>query len=724
MIFLENLHNSESIIRVLHGLISDKNASENPPEEFLSAIGFEELYNSLFEIRKAIADIGIGEFNCTVEGKGYLPGLIKNHFSSLKHLTWQTKAIASGDFSQNVDFLGEFSDSFNSMTKELNSTIKQLKKSEKQYRLLFENAAEAIIIIQDGAIKKYNTMAANLLGYSDLEITYQQFYEFIHDDDKEFVAESRKERIENQVDYWVYNFRLVCKDNKVRIVEMNSIVIEWEAEPATLNFLIDVTERKMMEDVLRQSEEKYRLLTEFASDVIWVLNLKTLKFVYISPAVYNLRGITADEAMMQSLEECMTPDSLEKVKKIIKDNLNEFLENSNSENYYTYEIQQPCKDGRVIWVEVSTKFRYNKEGSIEIVGVSRNIEKRKKIEKEITYLSLHDQLTGLYNRRFYEEEIERLDRTNDNLPISFIMADVNGLKLTNDAFGHLAGDELLKNVADIIKQECRKDDILARIGGDEFVILLPKTDSDGAKELVARIKQAIKSKRTNMILSVSFGYATKYKAEDDIYKMYKSAEDYMYKHKLTESTGMKRETIKLISQNLYKKSLMEQYHSERVGELSKIIGIAMGLSNDRVYDLGLAGLLHDIGKIGIDEKILNDGRKLNEEEWLMVKRHPEIGYQILKSANEFASIAEYVLAHHERIDGSGYPKGLKGEEIPLESKIISIADAFDAITHKHSYAEARTQAEAIAELKNNAGTQFDYTIAKVFVENVLKKKWD
>jgi diguanylate cyclase (GGDEF)-like protein len=305
------------------------------------------------------------------------------------------------------------------------------------------------------------------------------------------------------------------------------------------------------------------------------------------------------------------------------------------------------------------------------------------------------------------------------------MADVNGLKLTNDAFGHLAGDKLIQKIGEILKQECRDDDIIARVGGDEFVLLLPKTDSEEAKKIVQRINMAISNtKIDHTILSVSCGWATKNEVNEEITHVYTQAEDHMYRHKLSESTSMKSETIKLITKTLYEKNEIEQHHCERVSILCKNIGTALGLSSDDVNELAIAGLLHDIGNIGIDEKILNIPGKLNEHQWIDVKRHPEIGYQILRSVNKFSHIAEFILSHHERLDGKGYPRGLKGNEIPLQSQILFIAEAYDAMISDKIYKDACLPETAIRELKNNVNLQFDPHIAKVFVEKVLGKEWN
>ncbi|WP_010238238.1 bifunctional diguanylate cyclase/phosphohydrolase [Clostridium arbusti] len=345
-------------------------------------------------------------------------------------------------------------------------------------------------------------------------------------------------------------------------------------------------------------------------------------------------------------------------------------------------------------------------------------------EQKLKYLSYHDQLTVLYNRRFFQEELKRLD-VERSFPLTIVMGDVNGLKLINDSFGHAMGDELLKKVAEIIIKGCRCDDITARLGGDEFVILLPKTGSYEAEQIIKRIKAMASTQKVNSVnISISFGYETKKNKEEKIEEIFKKAEDHMYKKKLFESPSMRGKTINAIISTLHEKNKREEHHSLRTSELCKSMGEALGLDEGEIEELKNVGLLHDIGKIAIEENILNKQEKLTDDEWKEIKRHPEIGYRILSTVNDMLEIAEYVLSHHERWDGMGYPKGLKGEEIPLQSRIISIADSYDAMTSERSYRSSLTEDVAIQELKINAGVQFEPELVRVFIEKVLDKALD
>jgi len=343
---------------------------------------------------------------------------------------------------------------------------------------------------------------------------------------------------------------------------------------------------------------------------------------------------------------------------------------------------------------------------------------------EITYLSYHDFLTELYNRRFWEKEIKRLN-IMENHPISIIIGDINGLKLINDTFGHEEGDEFLKKAATSIQSACHKDDIVARWGGDEFIILLLKTKKAEAEEVVNQIKYLYSAEMVNGIqVSISFGWDTKHTMNEEINTIFKNAEDDMYRNKTCENESIRSKMIHTIIKTLHEKNPREELHSKRVSELCQAIGKEIGLSDIELRMLKVGGLLHDIGKIAIEESILNKQEKLTDQEWNEVKRHPDIGSRILSSSCDMLELADYILAHHERWDGAGYPKGLLGEAIPMVARIIAIADSYDAMTSERPYRKVLSENSVLAEIRNNAGTQFDPKIARIFIEKVLNQQWN
>ncbi len=477
--------------------------------------------------------------------------------------------------------------------------------------------------------------------------------------------------------------------------------------------LKNLRDRRIAEIKLEKSNQSMASILLGTNVGTWEWSVQTGETVFnerwaemIGYTLHELSPTTIDTWIKHTNPEDLQ-QSEEQLKKIFSKEL----------DYYECACRMKHKNGSWIWVSDRGKVTsWTDDGKPLIMsGTHTDMTKQKKEEEEIEHLAFCDQLTGLYNRRFYEEELRRLD-TERNLPLTIIMGDLNGLKLINDSFGHRIGDELLKKVAEVLREGCRADDIVARVGGDEFVIILPKADAIETDKVISRMTQlSLNNKVGSINLSVSFGYGIKTTKKQRIQDVYKEAEDHMYRNKLYESSSIKSKMINLIMSSLYEKNNEEQLHSKRVSEICESIARKMNLEQELISQIKIAGLMHDIGKIGIDEKVLNRKGKLNESEWKEIKRHPEVGYRILSSANEFSEIATFALDHHERWDGQGYPKGLKGGEISLPARIIAIADSYDAMTRARTYREVLSEEEAIEEIKRCAGTQFDPTIVNIFV---------
>ena len=384
-----------------------------------------------------------------------------------------------------------------------------------------------------------------------------------------------------------------------------------------------------------------------------------------------------------------------------------------------YEIK--TSSGEVKWVLEQGQAIYDDRGKVRFIeGLIIDTTARRMREEELFYLSDHDNLTNLYNRSFFEIEAKRMDRKS-GLPFSFIIGNINGLRLVNDAFGHDEGDKLIIQTSHILRDCCRKRDILARTGGDEFSILLQLTDNKTALEIVKKIKAEcekhnLKESNKDYHINISLGVGTKEFIEQDFQRIMKDAEDEMYKRKLFEHKSSHSYILSSIKATLFEKSQETQEHAERIAILMKKVGMIMELSPIEIHELEMLSTLHDIGKIGIDDRVLKKPGRLTAEEWQEMKRHPEIGYRIAMSSPEFASVAEYILCHHERWDGSGYPKGLKGEEIPLECRILAIADAYDAMTNDRPYRKAWSREEVITYIQSLSGSHFDPFAVQLFVD--------
>ncbi|SKA75769.1 diguanylate cyclase (GGDEF) domain-containing protein [Caloramator quimbayensis] len=344
-------------------------------------------------------------------------------------------------------------------------------------------------------------------------------------------------------------------------------------------------------------------------------------------------------------------------------------------------------------------------------------EELKESEERLEFLSLHDYLTGLYNNAYFYKEIEKC--TKDDYPISIIMADLNGLKIINDTLGHEAGDKAIVKSSEIFNQVIKNKGIVARLGGDEFAVLLKLTDAKEADILINRMREKIYEYNANLNgnapLSISFGFATA-AYEKNLLEVLRMADDEMYRDKLLNTKSSKSNMMDMILETLREKDFITKGHTDRVKELCGIVGRKLYLNPKQMNNLLLLSEVHDLGKIGIPDSILIKPGKLDDDEWEIMKKHSEKGYRIALAIPELANIAELILRHHERWDGRGYPLGLKSDDIPIECRILSVVDSYDAMTNTRPYNKPKTKEEAINEIKRCSGTQFDPMIAEIFID--------
>ena len=347
---------------------------------------------------------------------------------------------------------------------------------------------------------------------------------------------------------------------------------------------------------------------------------------------------------------------------------------------------------------------------------------RLELKSEVEYLLHHDCLTGLCNRIFYEEEKARLN-ASDELPLSVIIGDINGLKMINKALGHESGDKIIKSTARIFKSCCRSTDIIGRTGSDEFSIILPGTDSKKAEHITRQITAACEEHNRSLDndllhINVCIGYATKSMTGISIDSVERIADENMCICKLLQNKSIHSTIVSSIRSTLNDKSQETAEHAERLAVLTRRIGEKLNLTVNELNELELFATLHDIGKISIGDEILNKSGKLSPDEWRKMKRHSEIGYNLAMSAAELKPIACYILSHHENWNGSGYPQGLSGEMIPMASRILAIADSYDAMTQDRVYRTAMNKDAALKEIRKNIGLKFDPAVAKVFLQLV------
>ncbi|MDD7793053.1 HD domain-containing phosphohydrolase [Clostridium sp. 'White wine YQ'] len=491
-----------------------------------------------------------------------------------------------------------------------------------------------------------------------------------------------------------------------------------------LNQLADSTNRMLMElnnayKDIKESDKRFRIIMEATSDGYLDFYVKSRE-VYISPEWKEEIGYEGENGieLFKSYVSKIHPDCIDRLRekfyKVIK----------GEEDSFTEEFKIIKESGDIIWVsqrgKVSEKDSHGKP--IRIVSTLSNITDRKKYEEEILYLSFTDKLTGIKNRAYMEKVFSELD-SNEEAKYFIIMGDLNGLKLVNDSFGHTEGDKLIYAASKILREACSTHEIISRWGGDEFIIVIVDKDRSYISKLIDDIKIAcLKETGYKFNISIALGYAEKNDEYPNTEAVMCLAEKRMYRNKLMEDKSSRNSTISSLLRTLHEKHSETEQHTMRIKKLSLKLGKRLGLSEDKLDELGLLALLHDIGKIGIPEQILMKPSSLTKEEFDIMKTHTEIGYRIAKSTPVLAHIADEILNHHEKYDGTGYPIGLKGEEIPLLARIINIVDSFDVMTHQRVYKEALSVEFAIEELKRCSGKQFDPYIVQEFIDLINEKK--
>lgn len=470
---------------------------------------------------------------------------------------------------------------------------------------------------------------------------------------------------------------------------------------------------QLKEKLLRESERRFRSLLENVKLITGIMD-KDGHIIFINDFALNLTGYMKEEVIGHSYFEIFVP---EKVKESAVDWFSRSLKNKNIINHDIDPIL--TKYGQIRFINWNLTLLFDSEGKVSGVAcIGEDITERQQFQEKLQHMSFHDSLSGLYNRTYFEEELRLLEE-DSYVPVGMIICDVDGLKLVNDTLGHSTGDKLLWLTAGIIKKCFREEDKVCRIGGDEFAIILPRSELTLVEHACYRIRKAVERyniENEEFPLSLSVGFAVSGNKKETARDVFKEADNNMYQEKLHRSKSSRSAIVQALMKTLEARDFITEGHAERLQDIVISLGVVLGLSERNLADLRLLAQFHDIGKVGIPDRILFKPGRLNDEEFKEMKRHSEIGHRIAQSAPDLQPIADYILRHHEWWNGGGYPLGLSGENIPLECRILAIADAYDAMTSDRPYRKAMSQKQAFAELKNNSGLQFDPKLVPVFIK--------
>ncbi|MBD3317271.1 MAG: diguanylate cyclase [Chitinivibrionales bacterium] len=571
------------------------------------------------------------------------------------------------------------------------------------------------------------------------------------------------------------------EDGKRVVVDMRVVRTEWEKTQAYLVSMRDITVRKLAEESLRESEERYALAVSGSKDGLWDWNLMTGRVYYAArwKAMLGYGDHEIGENESEWLERIHPSDLA-----VVKAALNDHTEGKTSHFESEHRIRH--KNGAYRWFLVrGTAIRDENGKAIRIAGSQSDITERKEAEKslkkalgelefalasekvlldeldkknkELVALSITDGLTGLYNHRFLQErfEFEFKRAKRYGVALSCMLMDIDHFKQINDTYGHQFGDLVLKEIAELLKRNSREVDICGRYGGEEFMIITNQ-GVEGALQYAGKLHAAIenhvfKSDDTSIHVTVSIGVTgyendirrrqemieradvALYQAKEDgrnLIRVWKEPEqtegNAVDQREVSDlkakfdslSTRMRAMYIESTYALLHAVDTKDHYteiHSQNVSRYAVAIAGRLGLHEDEVEVVKYAGLLHDVGRIGIDEQILVKRDALTEEEFEVLKKHPVIGADILRDVKFLEKEIPLVLYHHERYDGKGYPQGLRARQIPLGARILAVADAYDAMTTDRGFKSKMTSDKAVEELKRGKETQFAPEVVDAFV---------
>jgi len=609
----------------------------------------------------------------------------------------------------------------------LSSLSERLADDEELFRTVVDQAPVGIVISAPGKLTfsdsldedSVNRMFLKIMGCSREQLKGVSWHSITHPEDREATMENHRRLNGGEIDGFTMEKRYLRPDGSqvwanTKVVKVNP----GAGGQYSLALIEDITARRLAESAQRESERSKSVLLSHLPGLAYHCRPDrewTMEFV--SEGCRALTGYDSDSLIGNreiSYRDLIAPEYRELL-------WNEWQRVLAARANFRYEYEIITRSGERKWVLELGQGIYDEGQVAALEGIVIDIASEKDNEVRLLYILDHDQMTGLNNRRYYERVSELYDG-QDSLPLSVAVCDIDGLRLINDLFGLQEGDRLIVETANLLMRCARDGDVLFRTGGDEFTMLMPRTDSAEADQMNRRIKEAVAEfnarNTSGYDLSLSVGCGTRTSLSTSLRHTGKSAQENMNYHKLLESRSPHSSALSSVMATMLARSRETEAHGERLASLAKAMGERMGLEQKAMDELAVYALLHDIGKVGIDDSILNKPGRLDDEEWEQMKKHSEIGYRIAASAAELAHVADYILSHHERWDGMGYPRGLVGEQIPLLSRLLAIVDAYDAMTEDRVYRRAMTNEQALCEIERGAGSQFDPRLADLFIQVV------
>jgi diguanylate cyclase (GGDEF)-like protein/PAS domain S-box-containing protein len=608
---------------------------------------------------------------------------------------------------------------------------KVLYESEAKYRLLFENAPLGILgFDQAGIINACNDFLIKIA----CSFRERLIGENLLDPSNRKLAAAIRDTLQGIPVVYEEEYRQTSNQAAVKAIRT------WFA-PLTsadgriaggMGIVEDISERLRFERAREEANRRLTEIIELLPDATFVIDNKG-QVIYWNKAIEEMTGVPKDDMIGKDNYEYALPFYGDRRPIVIDRALLNEVNFSDLEKEYDFvrlegdtllcEAYAPkafCGKGAYLWGSASSLRDMTGKiiGAIETI---RDITDRKREEKRLEFISLYDQLTGLHNRTFFEKEMHRIKGSKE-YPITIISADLNGLKIINDTMGHCRGDKLLEACAQVLRESLRGTDILARLGGDEFAAILPGTNEKAGEDVANRLRSNVAKynlEHPELPLSLSIGLATAKGEGVSLEETLKISDNFMYREKLFHNVSSRNQIIKAMLAALAERDYLAEGHAQRLSELCFAMGVELGLSPKHLNNLTLLAKVHDLGKVGIPDRVLHKKGPLTEGEWEIMRQHPEKGYRIALSSTDLPDMAELILKHHERWDGKGYPLGLKGKEIPIECRVLAIVDAFDAMTNERPYSKAISRQKAIGEIIKGAGTQFDPELVEVFL-SVIK----